>query len=364
MSEKYRAGIIGCGWVSTGHMNGYLATGRIEIVSAADISKKQLKLFGAEWKVKKAYTDYREMLSKEKLDIVSICTWPVLHSKMTIESSRYGLKAIVCEKPIALSLRESDKMIAACEKSGSQLIVSHQRRFERRYVKAKELIEKGTIGRIISLGTFSGDLFVDGTHVIDLMRFLVNDRPAKFVMGQIDWGKSRHYAFGHTREECALGYIIFQDGIYGIIRTARLVQLHPETETKGYSFHIVGTEGIMEISGGNYPVAHWVKVKGKYGEWKKYLLSDDLIGEPKEKIMGQDTIDYYWVGSWKRQMEALIVSLEENKEHPCSGQSARADLEIIIGIFQSAKSGKLLEFPIKVFTSPVSKVKSTSKWGR
>ena len=74
----------------------------------------------------------------ESLDIVSICTWPPLHCEMVVAAAESGVKAILCEKPMALNLKEADQMLDSCEKSGTKLVVGHQHRFDPQVSQAIE----------------------------------------------------------------------------------------------------------------------------------------------------------------------------------------------------------------------------------
>ena len=114
-SNKLRAAVIACGRISRAHVHGYRANPEIELVACADISREALDTFDEEFSVPpdKRYLDYNEMLDKEKPDIVSVCSHHHLHSSMTIDAAARHPRAIVCEKPLALSLGEADDLIEA-----------------------------------------------------------------------------------------------------------------------------------------------------------------------------------------------------------------------------------------------------------
>jgi len=110
MSKTCRVGIIGTGGISRAHSKGYIACEYTEIVAATDISEEQLKQYGGEFSVTSLYTDYMEMLKKENLDIVSVCTWHKTHCEIVVNVAPH-VKGIMCEKPMALNLREADVMV-------------------------------------------------------------------------------------------------------------------------------------------------------------------------------------------------------------------------------------------------------------
>lgn len=110
--SQFKIGIIGCGrpWKTakaTGfgqahaHAAGYKASLDCEIVAAADISQENLDAYCETHHVPNGYLSHQEMLAKEDLDIVSVCLWPHLHTPVSIDVAKVGVKAIHCEKPIA-----------------------------------------------------------------------------------------------------------------------------------------------------------------------------------------------------------------------------------------------------------------------
>src|SRR5919202_2499059 len=135
----FRVGIIGCGrpWKTAGasgfgmsnfHAQGYTASPDAAIVALADINLENSRAFQAVHGGEQIYADYREMLARERLDIVSISTWPHLHAEMVVAAAEAGVKAIHCEKPMAPSYGEARRMVELCRARGTQLTFNHQRR--------------------------------------------------------------------------------------------------------------------------------------------------------------------------------------------------------------------------------------------
>ena len=113
--------IIGCGrprseegrtgfGMAHQHMQGYKLAGA-QLVAVADINPVNAQRFQAEHGAQRIYTDYRQMLASEKIDIVSICTWPKLHAEMVIAAAQAGVRAIHCEKPMAPTVADCDAII-------------------------------------------------------------------------------------------------------------------------------------------------------------------------------------------------------------------------------------------------------------
>jgi predicted dehydrogenase len=90
--------------------------------------------------VPEAYPSVEQMLAAGTPDLVSVCVWHRLHAPITIAAAEAGARAVICEKPMATSMAEVDAMIAACDRAGTRLLVSHQRRFTPGWERACELV--------------------------------------------------------------------------------------------------------------------------------------------------------------------------------------------------------------------------------
>ncbi|MEZ4683924.1 MAG: Gfo/Idh/MocA family oxidoreductase [Caldilineaceae bacterium] len=239
----YRVGVIGCGRISRFHMGGYQRVPAVTVVAAAEPEPTIRSGFGQEFGVSTLYADYHEMLANEALDIVSICTWPPLHKEMAVAAAKAGVKAIICEKPMAVNLGEADAMLAACAQSGTILLVSHQRRFHPCYRTARDLVADGAIGDLIQLhGICMGDLLTDGTHNIDLLRFYAGDSPIKWVFGQVDVSEVK-YRYGHLTERGSVVHFEFASGVRGLMELGTAA---PPAYQKAYLY---GSNGFIEVGG-------------------------------------------------------------------------------------------------------------------
>src|SRR5687767_2605731 len=147
---KTRIGVIGCGRPGKGqareHVRGYLDAG-CDVVALCDIAEEHAAalrdVFGLTARI---YTDSEAMLAQEKLDFLSVCLWPHLHAPVTIAAALSGnVRAIHCEKPIAPTWSDAEKMVEVCASQGVQLTFNHQRRFNTPFQTAKEMLKAGEI---------------------------------------------------------------------------------------------------------------------------------------------------------------------------------------------------------------------------
>jgi predicted dehydrogenase len=163
LADKLRVGVIGSGGMTQNHSRGYLNSGQYEIVALADLSPDVMNEYDevfAENDDYKAqhFTDFREMLQVAKPDVVSIGVWHSGHAPMTVAAAAAGgVKAILCEKPMADSLGAAADMLMVCERNNVKLVIGHQRRFLPAYTLAKQMIEDGEIGDVRLITSVAGD---------------------------------------------------------------------------------------------------------------------------------------------------------------------------------------------------------------
>ncbi|MGI8913825.1 MAG: Gfo/Idh/MocA family protein [Chloroflexota bacterium] len=256
----YRVAIIGCGGIARAHAGGYADVPNCRIVAAADINAEALTGFCEQFAIPGRYADYETMLAEERPDLVSVCTWPPLHPAPVIAAAKAGARGILCEKPIALTLPEADAMLSAATATGAVLIIGHQRRFEPRYALARERIAAGDIGALEEVqANCAGDLVSDGTHAIDLIRFLAGDLAVESVFAQIDlrppnvpnttrvgygqW-QATGRRYGHEIEGGCLAQVRFAGGVRGLLRTGLAAP------PVGYQrLRVFGDSGRIDISG-------------------------------------------------------------------------------------------------------------------
>ncbi len=160
----------------------------VEIGAIADTHPDARREFGEFFGVpsERRYTDYREMLDAERPDFVDVCSWHGLHAEMTIAAAARRPKAIICQKPMALSLADCDRMLTACQREGVKLLVAHQRRHLPGWQAARKLIAEGAIGRIEQIIVDSGALLNVASHDINLALYLLGDPQAEWALGAVE----------------------------------------------------------------------------------------------------------------------------------------------------------------------------------
>jgi len=192
--SKLRVGIIGTGGISHFHMKGYKSMADyVEVVAVCDIDEEKVKAYAEKYDVPNWYVDYNEMIDKEKLDCVSVCTWNNAHKCATIAALRGGAN-VCCEKPMAMNSKEAEEMLAVAKETGKLLQIGFVRRFGKDAEYIRRFREEGVLGDIYYAkatylrkdgcpGGWFGDkkysgggpLIDLGVHVIDLTRYLAGN---------------------------------------------------------------------------------------------------------------------------------------------------------------------------------------------
>ncbi len=264
----YKVGIVGTGRIGflleydplrikpCTHIGGIIKNKKLKITTACDINKNRLNLFGKKFNVKNLYTNYKQMLKQEKIDILVVSTWTNSHKEITIEAAKKGIKLIVCEKPMAFTTKECKAMVAACKKYNTILVINHERRYDPMYRKVKKMLDQKIIGdvrtviaNVLTSISFKKKSFIidkssllhDGTHLIDISLFLFG-KP-KRIRGFIP----------SYRKDTAYGIIEFRNGI--------ILFLEAGGDRKYFNFEldIQGTEGRIIV--GNEYLELWKRKK-------------------------------------------------------------------------------------------------------
>lgn len=345
-SRPYRAAIIGCGRMAHGHARAWNADPRAELVACADLYESAATSFAAEFNIPATYTDYREMLQTERPDVISICTHHQLHAPMTIDAARLAApRAILCEKPIALDLASADEMIAACTESGTRLIVGHQRRFDRQTQPVKQALDAGAIGHVLFVEAFGhprSSLLVDSTHTVDLVRYFLGDPGGAWVLGQID-AREHRSAWGQEIEDCALAWIGFDNGVRLLLGAGSVmgdsaddrISISPEPVAGGTYHRIVlhGTTGRLVLNGDRPNGEEPLVTLHRGAETEVLYTAAEFNSNPS------------W-SSVDAEVSALLDCLDQpGLPHLLDAESARATLEILMAIYESARQRRAVRIP-------------------
>ena len=323
MSQNYTAAIVGCGDIAHHHVKGYQRAG-VELVAVVDPLEVARAQYREEYGIERDFATVEEMLAEVAPDIVSVCTWHLLHPAPTIAAARAGVKGVICEKPMAVGLGLADEMVAVCEEHGTRLVISHQRRFTPGWEKARELVESGAIGLVQQDETKVGaGLLNCGTHVIDGARFILGDPETEWVMGAVDRQSERF-----ERDTP------IEDGSMALVHMAGGVQFLLQTDldmSEAWHFFVRGSGGLIDATETRCRLFNEAS-----GGWQEQDL-----GVPAEQI------DVIGGKANERQTRELIAWIEEGPEHRGSGRRARETVAVMMALLESARQHRVVRFPLQ-----------------
>lgn len=138
-----KIGIIGCGGIAPTHIQVYQSLKNVKVVALCDLNLEKAKNLVAKIKIEKTYENYWDMLEKEDIDLVDICTPVSTHAKIVCDVAQ-KVPAILVEKPMALNVSECDEMIKAVKKHGSKLCIGHNQIFSTNIQRVKTMIDSGS----------------------------------------------------------------------------------------------------------------------------------------------------------------------------------------------------------------------------
>jgi UDP-N-acetyl-2-amino-2-deoxyglucuronate dehydrogenase len=233
---------------------------------------------------------------------------------------------VICEKPMAIGLAAADSMIQACEASGTKLVISHQRRFTKGWEKARQLLQEGVIGQPLFVTNKVAEGLTNwGTHSIDGSRYVLGDPQPQWVMGAVERRTDR-FERDTPIEDACLGLIHFDGDIQLFIQS----DLMRAGATAG-SFQIKGSEGMMEVSETQVRLMN----AGSRG-WQDVEMG---IGAGDQAIGGNTNA---------AQVRELLSWLAGDvEEHRGSGRQARVTVEIMMGLYESARRKQIIHFPLQ-----------------
>ena len=338
-----RLGLIGCGRIAGKHFEALEHFEGAQFVTCADIIEERAARAAEQYNLGSFYTDYREMLSKEKLDLGVICTPSGLHPEIGIEIARKKIH-VLTEKPMAIDLSSADAMIKACDDNGVQLFVVKHNRLNPTMLLLKNAIKKNRFGKIYLVqsnvfwqrpqsyydmakwrGTwqYDGGAFLNqASHYVDALYWLIG--PVDTVVAETATMARRIEA-----EDTGVALLKFNNGALGTINVTML------TYPKNYegSITILGERGAVKIGGiALNKIDKW--------EFEDYDDDDRLLEEANYQPMtvyGTGHLPYYM---------NVLESLMSNSDPHTNGRDGRKSLEIILAFYESVKTGKKISLPL------------------
>ncbi|WZL78667.1 Gfo/Idh/MocA family oxidoreductase [Eubacteriales bacterium mix99] len=339
MDKKVRFGIIGCGVIAPNHANAIVNNDRAQLVAVCDIDETKGKAFQQKYAAPYFHKDYHELLKREDVDVVCICTPSGMHGDMTIDAARAG-KHVFCEKPLDIHSEKMTQMIDACRENHVKLGCVFQRRLMKEAIATKEAFENGEFGKIVLADAYlkyyrsqeyynsagwrgtwdldgGGALMNQGVHGIDMILWLAGDVKSVFA-------RCETLAREIQVEDTALAVLKFKSGAVGVIEGTTSV--YPAQETR---FEIHGENGSVIFSDSGFR------------QWRKVGEEQDTFPDIKNEKVGGSSDPKAISGSGHYALiDDMISAVLEDRDPMITGESARKAVDLILAIYESAKTGK------------------------
>ena len=320
LSRPYRIAIIGCGNRGREHMHGVRAESRVRVVAVADAVRESAVAFNETFSLEAAiYTDHRELLEKERPDIVIVTLWTDLHLPVFRDCVAAGVKAVLSEKPMAARWNECVEIGRLAEESGCLLTFCHQRRFASGNRLARQLIASGRFGEIQRMDLFSPKHLLDcGTHSVDQALSFNGETPAKWAQGAIDISETIQW-FNTRAEIMALGFIHFENGVQATLRTG-------DTDMDIWGgVRVIGSGGFLEV--------FWD------GQFRRCVVYDEPGWTP---TVPEPLPNEQMIGVIKNAVDCL----ESGEEPELSYRKALRASEILFALYESARRRERVTLPL------------------
>ncbi|MFC1716925.1 Gfo/Idh/MocA family protein [Candidatus Poribacteria bacterium] len=342
--EKVRIGIVGSKFSATLHIHAYEQNPYVQVVATASLDPS-LPDFCKEHDIPHYYNDYREMIDKSEIDLVDVCVPNFLHKEVAVAAAESG-RHVITEKPIATTLEDADAMLEACAKSGVKLMYAEDWVFAPALQRAKKICDEGAIGDILYIkakethsGSHSpfaqtiefcggGSMIHLGIHPIGCVRWFKEAEVVE-VMGKVSGGGDRNLKHRSMEgEDWAAGILTFDDGTFALVE-GNYVTVGGLDDT----VEIYGTEGVMKI---DLSQGSPISVYSSGGYSYAIEKTDTTVGWTKPAVDEELSLGYH------DEISHFVdcVRLDKDPMRGVRGQDGRTALEIVMAIYESARTGK------------------------
>lgn len=350
---KLGFGIVGCGVIAPFHRDAIKANAaEADLIAVSDVEEAKGRKFAEEIGPGVAfYRDYQEMLRRDDIDAVCVCTPSGLHGEVTVAAAEAG-KHVLSEKPLEITLPKIDRMIQTCRERRVKLAGVFQRRTHPDSQRVREAVQRGDLGQITLgdaylkyyrsqgyyesagwRGTWAldggGALMNQGVHGIDLLLWIVGDVATVYA-------KSKAMVRKIEVEDTAVALVTYRSGAFGVIEGTTSCNPGETTRTE-----VHGKLGTIVLT--DRGIQRWAVAEGE-DDRAKDLPVDEIkpsgggaVTDPKA-ISGRGHVFH---------VADLIRAVKEDRDPFVTGESGRKAVELILAIYESSKTGREVELPLR-----------------
>ena len=346
--------LIGCGRIATNHIKAVI-NNQLELVAVCDLCEEQMESLLEKHSLEKdksikRYTDYRQMIAENEIELIGIATESGVHAKIALDCIEAGINLII-EKPIAMSIQDADMIIKKAEVKGVKVSACHQNRFNIAIQEMRKALEQGRFGKLshgsihvrwnrnegyYTQAPWRGKWASDGgalmnqcIHGIDLLRWMMGDEVEEV------YGATRQQFHDYLEaEDVGMAVVKFKNGAIGTIEGTTNVYPQNLEET----LYLFGEKGTVKIGG---------KSTNNIDVWD---FADKTDNDSKNKGLEEVTSNVYGNGHTSLYAD-VIEAIKENRTPYVDAVAGRNALEMVLAIYKSQKEGRPVKLPLKEFAS-------------
>lgn len=346
--------LIGCGRIAVNHIKAAMSN-HLELAAICDLEMEQMEKLLIKYNLEdktliKRYTDYKEMIQENELDLVAIATESGCHAEIALFCIEHGIHCIV-EKPIAMSVEDANKIIDLAHKHGVKVSACHQNRFNVAVQEMRKALEAGRFGRLshgsvhvrwnrneeyYTQASWRGKWVSDGgalmnqcIHGIDLLRWMMGDEVEEV------YGQTRQQFHNYLEaEDVGMAVVKFKNGAIATIEGTTNVYPQNLEET----LYLFGEKGTVKIGG---------KSTNNIDVWE---FSDETGEDSRNIGLKEITSNVYGNGHSSLYAD-VIDAIENNREPYVNAVAGRNALELVLAIYKSQKEKRPIKLPLERFAS-------------
>lgn len=350
--QMLKYALIGCGRISINHIKAAI-NNKLEIIAVCDIIPEHMKQVLEKSGINpnkniKCYTNYKEMIKENNIDLISIATESGKHAEIALYCIQNKIHVII-EKPVAMSIQDADEIIYQAEKNNVKVCACHQNRFNIAIQNTRKALENGRFGRIshgtvhvrwnrdyryykqaLWRGTWEQDggaLMNQCIHGIDLLRWMLGDEIEEV------YGVTRRQFHNYIEaEDFGTAIVTFKNGSVGIIEGT--TNVYPENMEE--SLYLFGEKGTVKIGG---------KSANNIDIWD---FSDESKDDAVIKELREITNNVYGNGH-SRLFSDMVLAIEEDRIPYIDGYAGKRALELVLAVYKSQKDKVPVKLPLVNF---------------
>ncbi|OCA88916.1 Gfo/Idh/MocA family protein [Pseudobacillus wudalianchiensis] len=331
--------IVGCGFIAKKHAQAIENIEEAKLIAVCDKVTAAMKYYTETYGAT-PYTEMTDLLEDEQLDVVCICTPSGLHAPLA-EAAAKAKKHIILEKPIAMTLAETDRIIKACHENKVKLAVVHPNRFRPVVQELRNILDKGLLGKISHASCIvnwnrnqeyydqapwrgtkqydGGVLMNQAIHNLDLLLWFMGQAEQVFSM---EATRLRNI----EAEDVSTGVIRFKSGALGTVQAATTV--YPRNYEE--SITIFGEKGTIKIGGANALYFEHLQIEG---------MTETEAQALKEKVKS----DPWGTPGHQHIVSDMIEAIKEERNPAVTGEDGKRALELVLAFYESAELNQPIE---------------------